>query len=130
MHRISECFPVVYSIFVVVITSAITREQLVKILDEKLAPFKQTISDLKKSVDEANKFAKFASKQYDDMLKKVAAFEEDHSVEESTNDIAKKVGNLLGVKIEDREISISHRIPNTKNLECANSRSLGQPLLL
>ena len=47
MHRISECFPVVYSIFVVVIMSAITREQLVKILDEKLAPFKQTIADLK-----------------------------------------------------------------------------------
>ena len=109
----------------------------------------------------------FASKQYDDMLTKVAACEEenkkiktknvvlrkalesvdcslksfkkfyndleqygrrdcveicgvpqpppDHSVEESTNDIAKKVGNLIGVKIEDRDISISHRIPNTKS---------------
>ena len=64
------------------------------------------------------------------MLKKDSGFEEDQSVEESTNDRGKKVGNLLGVKIEDREISISHRIPNPKNLECANSRSLGQPLLL
>ena len=156
MHRISESFPVVYRIFVVVIMSAITRAQLVKILDEKLAPFKPTIAELKKSADEANKFAKFTSKQYVDMLMKVEHCEEenkriktenvvlrkalesvecwlksvqksyndleqygqpphDHSVLESTNNIAKKVGNLIGVKIEDREISISHRIPNRKS---------------
>lgn len=147
--------------------SNITREQLVKILDENLAPFKQTIADLKKSVDEVVKFMEFASKQYDDMLKKVAACEvenkklrtenvvlrktlesvesslksvqksyndleqygrrecieirgipqppADHPSDESTNDIAKKVGNLIGVKIEDRDISISHRIPIKKS---------------
>ena len=53
--------------------TSVTREQLVLVLDEKLDLFKQTIDQLRESVEEANKFMQFASKQYDDMVKKVCS---------------------------------------------------------
>ena len=49
--------------------SAVTREQLVKILEEKLekklAPFQTMFNELKKSVVEVKELLSFTSKQYD-----------------------------------------------------------------
>ena len=171
-------FPVilfVIIIFLVPVMFNITREQLVSILDEKLAPFKQTIDDLRSSL-EANNFMKFASKQYDEMSKKVDAFEAEnelirsenkvlkksletmdrvlqsvkkayndleqygrrecveirgvpmpsHPSEESTNEIAKNLGKLMGVKISDNDISVSHRVP----LSSKNKKSVPAPIIV
>ena len=70
--------------------TSITREQLVSILDEKLAPFKQAIDDLCFSVEEANKFVKFACKQYDEMFKEAAACEAEMKQIRSENRVHKK----------------------------------------
>ena len=51
-----------------------TSEQLLSVFNEKLAPFKQTINQLRKSDKEANRFMQFTSKQYD-MVKKVVVCE-------------------------------------------------------
>lgn len=139
----------------------ITVEQLKTILDEKLAPLKLNISDLRGKLDEAMKFLDVANANYEEVLHKLDVQQaerheliaenkilksamrsmedkmsqindnynnmeqysrreclEIHGIPqpqdpkaEDTNDIAVKIGELMGVKVSQEDISVSHRLP-------------------
>ena len=79
--------------------SAVTREQLVKILEEKLeqklAPFQTTFNELKKSVEEAKELLSFTSKQYDPLLKRLTVCEEENKKLRNENKTLQKTLDKL-----------------------------------
>ena len=138
----------------------ITVDILKSILDEKLAPPKSEVVDLRVKLEETNKFIEFTNAKYEEIRSTLSKQNEDqkgiiaenkilkatmkslegtvqHMKEalndmeqysrrecleikgipmhkdgkENTNEIITKIGALMGVNVDQRDISVSHRLP-------------------
>ena len=92
--------------------SAVTSEQLVAILEEKLeqklARFKTTFDELKKSVVEAKELLSFTSKQYDALLKRLTVCEEENKKLRNENKTLQKTLDKLDTSL--KSVTKSHFI--------------------
>ena len=147
----------------------ITIEDLKSILDEKLAPLRSEVSQLRSKVEETTKFLDLTNRNYEEIKSKVARYESErkeliaenkilkstvqtledkaqrmkesinnmeqysrrdclelHGIpvradiddnREDTNKIVTKIGELMNVQIGDEDISISHRLPQSKKYQ-------------
>lgn len=150
------------------ITNSQMAEEIKKILDSKLNPLQNDISELKKSLTETTKFLNLANSRYEEILKKFESFESQkndliaenaalknsiqlmdqqikqlqkesndvrqytrrdcleiqgipYTRNEDTNQIAKEVGDLMDIYIDDKDISISHRLAPSHNYKGKSS---------
>lgn len=140
---------------------ALTKDDLISILDKKLDPLLSEISTLKKELGELKQSVDHASGKYDEISKRMKDLQADnikyaqdnktlkktievldnkvrqleshsndvrqytrrdcveihgipHIQDEDTNDLVKQVGDLMEVYLDDKAISISHRLPTSK----------------
>ena len=65
-----------------VMMTSVTSEELSVILEEKLeqklAPFKSTFDELKKTGEDTKELLSFTSKQYDTLLKRLSVYEDEN----------------------------------------------------
>ena len=146
----------------------ITIEDLKSILDEKLAPLRSDVVELRQKIEETNKFLEFTNSQYEEMQRTFAnhnkeqeqiksenkilkstiqTFEgtmkrltesindmeqnsrrecleikgipspKQNDGQEDTNKVVVKIGELMGIKVQNDDISVSHRLPVRKTYQ-------------
>ncbi|CAB4003606.1 Hypothetical predicted protein [Paramuricea clavata] len=112
-------------------TKPITTEAISAILDEKLSPILLTVNGLKDSVQ-------FLSEKFDDVFKKSNELNEieqysrrdcieisglPQETDEDLNKLVVKIGSLMDVELDERDISISHRLPKSRSENQQENRS-------
>ena len=74
--------------------TSVTSEELIVILeeklDQKLAPFKSTFDELKKTVEDTKELLSFTSKRYDTLLKRLSVCEGENRKLRNKNKILQK----------------------------------------
>ena len=77
--------------------TSVTSEELIVILeeklDQKLAPFKSTFDELKKTVEDTKELLSFTSKRYDTLLKRLSVCEGENKKLRNENKILQKTLN-------------------------------------
>lgn len=109
--------------------STVTREQLVDILEEKLeqklAPFKTTFDELKKSVEEAKELLSFTSKQYDVLLKRLTVCEEENKKLQNENKTLQKTLDKLDTSLRS-VTKANNDLEQYTRRECVEIRGVPQ----
>ena len=84
--------------------TSVTSEELIVILEEKLeqklAPFKSTFDELKKTVEDNKELLNFTSKQYDTLLKRLSVCEDENKKLRNENKILQKTLNKLDTSLK------------------------------
>ena len=87
-----------------VMMTSVTSEELIVILEEKLeqklAPFKSTFDELKKTVEDTKELLSFTSKQYDTLLKRLSVCEDENKKLRNENKILQKTLNKLDTSLK------------------------------
>ena len=87
-----------------VMMTSVTSEELIVILEEKLeqklAPFKSTFDELKKTVEDTKELLSFTSKQYDTLLKRLTVCEDENKKLRNENKILQKTLNKLDTSLK------------------------------
>ena len=87
-----------------VMMTSVTSEELIVILEEKLeqklAPFKLTFDELKKTVEDTKELLSFTSKQYDTLLKRLSVCEDENKKLRNENKILQKTLNKLDTSLK------------------------------
>ena len=109
--------------------SAVTSEQLVAILEEKLeqklAPFKTMFDELKKSVVEAKELLSFTSKQYDALLKRLTVCEEENKKLRNENKTLQKTLDKLDTSLKS-VTKANNDLEQYTRRECVDIRGVPQ----
>ena len=72
-------------------------DQFTKILDEKLNPLNSTISELKKSVNEAMSFLEFVNAKYEELLKMMKSSKEERKALKDENKLLHDDNKILKI---------------------------------
>ena len=87
-----------------VMMTSVTSEELIVILEEKLeqklAPFKSTFDELKKTVEDTKELLSFTSKRYDTLLKRLSVCEDENKKLRNENKILQKTLNKLDTSLK------------------------------
>ena len=87
-----------------VMMTSVTSEELIVVLEEKLeqklAPFKSTFDELKKTVEDTKELLSFTSKQYDTLLKRLTVCEDENKKLRNENKILQKTLNKLDTSLK------------------------------
>ena len=76
---------------------AINCDQFSKILDEKLNPLNSTISELKKSVNEAMSFLEFVNAKYEELLEMMKSSKEERKALKDENKLLHDENRILKI---------------------------------
>ena len=82
---------------------AINCDQFTKILDDKLIPLNSTISEFKKSVNEAMSFLEVVNAKYDELLQMMKSSKDERKALKDENKILQDENNILKATIRSIE---------------------------
>ena len=85
---------------------AINCDQFTKILDDKLNPLNSTISELKKSVNEAMSFLEVVNAKYDELLEMMKSSKDERKALKDENKILQDENKILKATIRSSESSL------------------------
>ena len=96
---------------------AINCDQFTKILDDKLIPLNSTISELKKSVNEAMSFLEVVNAKYDELLEMMKSSKDERKALKDENKILQDENKILKATIRSIESSLESVTRANNDLE-------------
>ena len=96
---------------------AINCDQFTKILDDKLIPLNSTISEFKKSVNEAMSFLEVVNAKYDELLQMMKSSKDERKALKDENKILQDENNILKATIRSIESSLESVTRANNDLE-------------
>ena len=96
---------------------AINCDQFTKILDEKLNPLNSTISELKKSVNEAMSFLEFVNAKYEELLEMMKSSKEERKALKDENKLLHDENKIFKATIRSIESSLESVTRANNDLE-------------
>ena len=96
---------------------AINCDQFTKILDDKLIPLNSTISELKKSVNEAMSFLEVVNLKYDELLEMMKSSKDERKALKDENKILQDENKILKATIRSIKSSLESVTRANNNLE-------------
>ena len=109
--------------------TSVTSEELIVILEEKLeqklAPFKLTFDELKKTVEDTKELLSFTSKQYDTLLKRLSVCEDENKKLRNENKILQKTLNKLDTSLKS-VTKANKDLEQYTRRECVETRGVPQ----
>ena len=112
-----------------VMMTSVTSEELIVILEEKLeqklAPFKSTFNELKKTVEDTTELLSSTSKQYDTLLKRLSVCEDENKKLRNENKILQKTLNKLDISLKS-VTKANNDLEQYTRRECVEIRGVPQ----
>ena len=102
---------------------AINCDQFTKILDEKLNPLNSTISELKKSVNEAMGFLEFVNAKYEELLEMMKSSKEERKALKDENKILKATIRSIESSLES-VTRVNNDLEQYTRKECVEIRGI------